>query len=146
MTAIDLARNIVFYAGTKHHQMTNLKLQKTLYYTQGYFSAEYDSPLFEEHIVNWAYGPVVPAVYYQYCSYGASVIVPEKIKSVLDELTEEQAKVVYKGIDACLQFSAGQLVEKTHLETPWKNTSRNQVIEFSDIKNFFESNDPLKLK
>lgn len=146
MTAVNLAQNIIFYAGTKQCKMTNLKLQKTLYYAQGYFAAEYDTPLFEDHIVNWAYGPVVPAVYYQYCSYGASVIVPEEVKTVFEELTAAQTKMVSKVIDACLSLTAGELVERTHLEAPWKNTSRNQIIEFLDIKKFFESNDPLNLK
>ena len=61
-------------------QVTNLKLQKTLYYVQGYYLYRFGKPLFDDEIVNWAYGPVVPEAYFEFCSYGAN---PGQIKAVL---------------------------------------------------------------
>ena len=43
--------------------MSNLKLQKMLYYEQGFHLAKFNTPLFDEEIEAWMYGPVVPAVY-----------------------------------------------------------------------------------
>jgi len=42
--------------------LSNLKLQKLLYYCQGYFLAFNGEPLFKEEIAAWTCGPVVPSV------------------------------------------------------------------------------------
>ena len=41
MTAIEVSKNIIAYAAMKDHRVTNLKLQKTLYYVQGYYLARF---------------------------------------------------------------------------------------------------------
>ena len=64
MNAIELSKNIIAYAAMNGYQVTNLKLQKTLYYVQGYYLARFGKPLFADEIVNWAYGPVVPEAYF----------------------------------------------------------------------------------
>ena len=145
MSAIDLAKNIIVYAGMHDYQITNLKLQKMLYYVQGYFSAKFGKDLFEEDLVNWAYGPVVPAVYYEYCSYGASAIKPEALSKLFNGLTDKQTRYICKILDKCLDYTARELVSMTHAEAPWQNTSRNQVIEKAKLQKFFQSQDPLKL-
>ena len=145
MSAIELAQNIIVYAGMHDYQITNLKLQKMLYYVQGYFSAKFGKELFDEDLVNWAYGPVVPAVYYQYCSYGASAIKVESLSKLFDGLNNSQSSYVCRILDKCLGYTARDLVSMTHAEAPWKNTSRNQVIEKSKLQDFFQLNDPLKL-
>ena len=43
--------------------VTNLKLQKLLYYAQGWYLAFFDEPLFDERIEAWLHGPVVPPIY-----------------------------------------------------------------------------------
>ena len=145
MSAIELAKNIIVYAGMHDYQITNLKLQKMLYYVQGYFSAKFGKDLFEEDLVNWAYGPVVPAVYYEYCSYGASAIKPEALSKLFNGLTDKQTRYICKILDKCLDYTARELVSMTHAEAPWQNTSRNQVIEKAKLQKFFQSQDPLKL-
>ena len=42
--------------------MSNMKLQKMLYYQQGFHLAYFGTPLFDEEIEAWMYGPVVPSV------------------------------------------------------------------------------------
>ena len=42
--------------------MTNMKLQKMLYYQQGFHLAYFDTPLFDDEIEAWMYGPVVKSV------------------------------------------------------------------------------------
>ena len=79
MNAIELSKNIIAYAAMNGYQVTNLKLQKTLYYVQGYYLARFGKPLFADEIVNWAYGPVVPEAYFKFCSYGAAPIEAEDI-------------------------------------------------------------------
>ena len=72
------AMNIAQYIITKCTQdgspISNLQLQKILYFTQGVCLAKNNHILFEENIFAWYIGPVVPNVYYRFCGYGASKI------------------------------------------------------------------------
>lgn len=43
--------------------LTNMKLQKLLYYAQGWHLALKGDALFDERIEAWPHGPVVPPVY-----------------------------------------------------------------------------------
>jgi uncharacterized phage-associated protein len=51
--------------------MSNLKLQKLMYYAQGFSLVLFNKPLFPERIEAWIHGPVIPAVYHKYKGYGA---------------------------------------------------------------------------
>ena len=46
--------------------ITNLKLQKILYFAQCAYLALYDKPLFEDEVLAWEYGPVISSVYNKY--------------------------------------------------------------------------------
>ena len=46
--------------------ISNLKLQKLLYYAQGFHLAIFNKPLFNEPIEAWAHGPVVGSSYRKY--------------------------------------------------------------------------------
>lgn len=146
MNAIELSKDIIAYAAMNERQVTNLKLQKTLYYIQGYYLDRFGKPLFDDEIVNWAYGPVVPEAYFEFCSYGASAIRPEPMAPLFSSLNNSESGYVCKVVNACLKRTARQLVDKTHTEDPWRNTFRNQVIDVMSIKDFFDKNDPLGIK
>lgn len=54
--------------------ITNLKLQKLLYYAQGLYLGLYDEKLFDNEIQAWDNGPVIPDVYYHYKEYAKNPI------------------------------------------------------------------------
>ena len=76
--AIDIAKKLIFLAQQDEANggecLTNLKLQKLLYYQQGYHLAAFGTPLFEENVESWMYGPVVPVVYDTYAECGAHTL------------------------------------------------------------------------
>ena len=88
--------------------MSNLKLQKLVYYAQGLHLALYDEPLFTEPIESWYHGPVVPELYESYKQYGAGAIpIPPDIDwSVYDNKTYLHLEQVYYFLG---RFSAWQL-------------------------------------
>lgn len=146
MTAIELSKNIITYAAMNEYPVTNLKLQKTLYYVQGYYLTWFGKPIFEDEIVHWAYGPVVPEAYFQFCSYGASAIAPEHMTYIFASLNNLETSCACRVVDACLKRTARQLVEMTHQEAPWQKAPRNQTIDIMSIKDFFRNHDPLEIK
>ena len=130
VTAITLANYILKRAEGKE-PVTNLKLQKILYYVQGYFLATFDRPLFPDKIQAWKFGPVVPSVYYEFSSYGPDPLrkTEDTTDAVKSACTHQEIELINRVIDQKLKLKAGTLVNDTHKEAPWMNaTSSGRVI------------------
>jgi len=119
------AKNIAEYFLTSVDEeagdsLSNLKLQKLCYYSQGYHLAMFGSPLFPEAIEAWEHGPVVPSLYREYKQYKASAIPrpadfdPEQIDTEVRSLLDEVYSVYG-------QYSATKLRNMTHAEAPWRD-------------------------
>lgn len=116
--------------------ISNLKLQKLLYYAQGFHLAIYDGrPLFEEDIIAWSYGPIVREVYDEYSELGSSAI-PMPDENI--ELTSEENELIGDVWSVYGQFSALKLMEMTHNEMPWMTTEKNSVISHEKLREFFK--------
>lgn len=99
--------------------LSNLKLQKLLYYAQGHYMASHDGKaLFSDEIQAWAHGPVVPAVYHQYKQFGSG---PIGVASDFDfDLIDDDAGSLLTAVwDAFGSRTAWKLREMTHQESPW---------------------------
>jgi uncharacterized phage-associated protein len=119
--------------------MSNMKLQKLLYYAQGAHLALYREPLFGEDLVAWRHGPVVPEVYHRFKEFGSAGIELEHDVDTdqFDDQTNQTLEQVYVNFG---QFSAWKLREMTHQETPWRSTEQSQVIGIDSIEDYFVAN------
>ena len=119
--------------------MSNLKLQKLVYYAQGFHLAMYDTPLFDEEIEAWEHGPVISELYHKYKTHGASGLPrPEKYPDVFSKKQEKLLDDIYEIIG---QYSAWKLRNQTHSEPPWKKAKilYGGVISQSDMKKYFKT-------
>jgi len=116
--------------------MSNLKLQKMLYFAQAYYLAKHGRPLFKGKIEAWEYGPVVPTVYRKFRKYGSNSIIFEKDDSSISEEDKEQLKKVWKIFGG---YSSSRLVNITHTHEPWKKAyaSESKVISNQAIKTYY---------
>lgn len=122
-TALEIAQYIINKCINSGKPVSNLQLQKILYYVQGEYMKENNGePLFEDDIVAWQYGPVVSEVYYHYNIYSSSAITSEQNYI---ELTEEEKNIINPIINKKSNLSAWRLVQDTHSEDPWKKTYRD---------------------
>jgi len=128
--------------------LSNLKLQKLLYYSQAWFLALYDKPLFDERIEAWVHGPAVPPVYGEFkkwtwqpieCEIDLPALEKALEKHVQDHLTEV--------MDVYGVMSAYQLEKLTHSEDPWKKARNGipldepstAIITHEDMKQYYRS-------
>lgn len=124
--------------------LTNLKLQKLLYYAQAWHLALYDEPLFEEKFEAWVHGPVVRTIYQAFKQY--------KYGPILDDpgdihFPEEVKQHLLDIMDVFGHYSAWQLERMTHLEKPWLAARKNlapdesseEIISEDVMKEFYRS-------
>ena len=104
--------------------ISHMKLQKLLYYEQGYHLAVFGSPLFEEEIEAWKYGPVVPEVYEIYKGNGNKPLYPQDGDV---DINGEEYDLFYNVFNHFNRYSAYGLMEKTHNEEPWLETSKKGI-------------------
>lgn len=155
---IGVSQHVINYSIKNNKPVTNLKLQKILYYIQAAFLTEFNEECFEEDIQHWRHGPVIPKVYSEYKKYmdrGITDIQNEYSEIYLDKdvkfsirniiykeenFMKEDLDLMNKVIDSYLDMDPWDMVDKTHKEDPWLNTSSNDIISKSSIKDFFEIN------
>ena len=122
--------------------ISNLKMQKLLYYAQGNFLATLDKPLFNDKIEAWRHGPVVKNVYDRYKKYGKLAIDFIELDNFQSEkYNDDHVDVLAYVFNKYNSLSAWELREKTHEEAPYINNYNehiNRIISQEDIKNFFK--------
>ena len=117
--------------------ISNLKLQKLLYYAQGCFLAITDKPLFNDPILAWQHGPVVSSIYHKYKQYGSNGIEFDEDFD-LSTFTEYENKILSQVYETFGQYSAWKLRSRAHNEDPWKNTKIDDEINPDLIKDYFK--------
>ncbi len=127
--------------------ITPLKLQKILYYAQGYYLAMYDKELFKEDFQAWAHGPANPKIYDMYKKYGYnSIDYPEgKPKKISTEILD----FLYDIWNTFGIYDGKYLENLTHKEDPWiiarkkancqEGESCTEIITKKSMKVFFKS-------
>jgi len=119
--------------------ISNLKLQKLLYYVQGFHLAIHNTPIFNEDICAWQFGPVVPEAYHHFKKYGAGHIEIGKddFEKYYIDFSDAEKGLICDVWDAYGHYSAYILMEFTHNEPPYKATKPQQVITHDKLKAFF---------
>jgi len=127
---LDIARYFIFraYEDGREAEMTNMKVQKLLYYSQSLHLALFDEPLFEDPIQAWRYGPVCPPAYRFYSEFEAKQL-PVPSPSELLQLSEETKNLLEEVWDYFGEHGAYYLSGMTHLEFPWKKARKGLPTE-----------------
>lgn len=155
---LDLADFLVCYFNKQGIPLSNLKLQKVLYYIQAWHLVYFEgNPLFEEQPEAWVNGPVYRDVYQHYKGYGDQPIKPEDCseenflttKASLG-LTEKQEEFLEEVIKKYGFMEPFKLVYLTHAEKPWNNARKDvgpfdysdNIISHQSMKEYYEARLP----
>jgi uncharacterized phage-associated protein len=118
----------------------HLKLQKLLYYAQGFNLALFEQPLFESQIEAWRQGPVCPEIYYEYKNNGGNLISAPKDFEPTSVFSQEQIEFLDEVYEVFGQFSAWKLRNMTHDEPPWENNEINaSEISVDEMADYFKT-------
>lgn len=120
--------------------ITNLRLQKLLYFVQGEYSKEKSTRLISDDFYAWQLGPVIPSVYAEYSIY-SSLVLPAQ-KSVVS-LSRECVHVIDTILQKYDKLSTWDLVELSHQQDPWKYHHKifgdRALIPYDSIADYFRT-------
>lgn len=119
MDARTVANYMVYIMGDAFDDLTNMKMNKLLYFAQGHYLKKYGETLFNDRIEAWEHGPVVPAVYNAYKGFGDRPITGYD-ERMLSEVTPEVEEVLYGIARKYGKYTASALRNMTHVVgSPW---------------------------
>lgn len=134
--ALDICRYIINYSNDKNYDISNLKLQKLLYFIQVYFLIETEKPCFYNKIEAWDFGPVIPIAYNEYKQYASTHIPYIKQYIEYDKnsiwnskrvdynnniISNDDKYLINAVVDKLANYTATDLVNITQHQKPWVN-------------------------
>ena len=124
--------------------LSNLKVQKLLYYAQGHHLADTGTPLFRDDIQAWSHGPVVPSVYHELKYFGRDAIhLPDDDDFSWQDVDPDTTEFLMRVWNTYGAIAAWRLRDMTHDDGPWKNhfveDQRHTAIPTNEIRSFFAS-------
>lgn len=143
---LDVSRHVINYSNEKEYGISNLKLQKILYFIQAFFLVSTSEQCFEEKIEAWDFRPIVPEAYREYKQFGSGDI--PSISYIIDFNNEdiwESKAIKYKDniilkpdkqrmesvVDKFADYSATDLVSIIHAQTPGKqHIKRDKIMRY----------------
>lgn len=156
----EVANYILDYADDHGIEMTNLKLQKIVYFCHAWYMVTRGKPLIRHNFEAWEFGPVLPYLYQIFKAfehqkitdraYKLDVMTGQRLlaKIDLDEVEEETLRNI---VSFYSRLSASQLVDQSHIYGgPWHRVwhykgkvNPGMKIKNNDILSFYSSIDRL---
>lgn len=149
---MDVARFVINYGNERDMFISNLKLQKILYFVQLQFLLnDRNRPCFKEDMEAWAFGPVVPEIFREFRGYMSLGIPPVKTywdlsrglwyaekKEYVTKISPKDQKTIIDVVEQCHQYSVTALGKIICNQSPWMQAKRksNKVISMDSMIEF----------
>jgi len=120
-------------AASEGKSLDQMKLQKLVYYANGWHLVFKNAPLIDEQVEAWPYGPVIPSLRDSFRIYGdqpiaspASYLVPNRGTNLIDEI-EEVVPTIGQGNPPDLPFV------KSLLDRVWQVYGKYTGVQLSNM-------------
>lgn len=122
-SVVDVSSYIILSSKLNNNGVSNLRLQKLLYYVQAEFLLEQGVGAFKEEIEAWDFGPVVPEVYHMYKMFGREDIVYPLYMFIdsVDKIEQNDREIIDDVLKRSKNIPTMELVNMTLQEEPWKD-------------------------
>lgn len=124
--------------------ISNMSLQKLIFIANGAYLAKTGTPLINEPIEVWQYGPVVKNVYHEFKNYGNSDIkqIPLAHSLAFDKSLDDTAnEAIDFVLDIAKELNAIQLSNWSHHpDSPWSKAkdAKESIISNEIMKDYFK--------
>lgn len=120
--ARDVAAELIRLASSSEaaDHLTHLRLEKLLYYVQGWSLAFRDRPMFRGQIQAWQHGPVAVDAWHAFKAFNQRLILDSDVEEV-GGLPLPDRMFIAAVWEAKKHLSASALWQQTHDEQPWRD-------------------------
>jgi|CXWL01.1.fsa_nt_gi uncharacterized phage-associated protein len=129
--SLDVAKLFLSWANSEGDVITNLKMQKLLYYADAWHLVNFKKQLFAENILAWPLGPVVREVYDAFKRFGSAPIAYKNTNREAEKFTKSQVIFLKEFYGIYIRLTAHELVDMTHNDEPWKQAFAGQEATIS---------------
>ena len=136
--ALTITDYIILYYKNRNYGVSNLKLQKILYFLQALFLIKKDCELFDEEIEAWGFGPVIPSVYRKYMQFGCMDIPTKDIDEPF--IDNETKTIIDSFLEKVKDMSSTYLTDITLHQKPWTQNyikDKKKIIPKKEIRKYF---------
>lgn len=135
-----------FYKEKYGCTISNLKLQKVLYFLQANHLVTLEKALFSDQILAVDFGPYISEVWEKYCIYGGANIPVFKGKSTTSfRIKKEEKEIINEMLNVLNPYSSAELLNIIHQQMPWYKAyhqlngfNRKKIICNDDLYEFFK--------
>lgn len=131
-TPLNITKYILYRCSFDGDAVTNLRMQKLLYFVYVWHLVKLGSPCFKEKFQAWPNGPVLPSIYNELKKFGTQEIDSDfsgieteqdlkKLEKAIGTKTKELVDEVY---EEYAMFTPFGLVVLSHEEVAWKNARK----------------------
>ena len=138
-SAVELSKYIITKCARENKPISNLQLQKILYFIQKEYLQKKGVPAFNDPIEAWGVGPVVPEAYYFFCGAGAM-----PITDIYEDfcISPADAELIDRIVVEKRVLDPWTLVEQTHRKgCAWDRVYRNGLGNRMEIPQNLIKND-----
>lgn len=145
---IDVARYLIHLRNIDeenkvYYPLSNLKLQKLLYYCQGaHYKWDSKRLITDKYFELWSYGAVIEDVYKKFSKYGQNDVHINEKETKKIKLSIEERETIESVWKQLRDFHSFDLVKSMLDDFPHKEAARNEAIfiKEDDIESFFANN------
>ena len=135
-----IAEKIALYIIDSNRGITNLFLQKILYYIKAIGKLLVEYPIITDECEAWRFGPVFPNIYEKYKNFGKQEIILDlPVDYAKNLLTKEEKQVTDFVLNTFGIYNIWFLKDLTHMEEPWLS-ARNGIDEEAASNNPIDDN------
>lgn len=136
--ARKIADYVICYYENSGGLVSNLKLQKILYFLQAEYLVVKGKRLFEDEIEAWGCGPIIPSVYKEYSMFGSASI--PGFNKTMPTISVDDILIINPILEKLRDMSSTYLTQITLHQTPWIRNYSNCItrrIPVEEIREFF---------
>lgn len=140
--AKEVSLYVIDWAHKHRSEITNLRLQKLLYFIQGENVRINHSRLIKEDFYSWRLGPVIPSVYDEYCVYSSFVIPQSVAKFMPKNFSKSEIYAMELALRKYNRYTTWELVDISCSQDPWKYSFQifgdKALIPYKIMEEYFE--------
>lgn len=131
-SSLSVANAFIELARREGQALTNMQLQKLVFFAHGYVLAFLDKPLTNDPVKAWTFGPVYTALYNSLRHYGRNEVCETFPLQESESITanSQEMQVITSVWNAYKLHKASQLVNISHnVGSPWAQVWENNKFE-----------------